>query len=621
MKPESIIVIGAGVAGLGAARALSARGYTVTVLEARDRIGGRIHTVDGIDLGAHWIHGTEGNPITNLARGNGIETLFVGGDSTYVGGWEELAIHDDTGTSIGAEEKWRSIVLGDELRDELDALRRSTLRDGGADFSIAEALRRIAAARARQSDDADQRHLAWHAQLFARDDYGAGPEQLSTLYWDEGFEVYGYGDSVFRNGFASLLPVLADGLDIRHGHVVQAVSQDADGVSVATTRGTLRGDRAIVTLPLGVLKAGSVTFSPPLSATRRDAIERLGVGQLAKVSLQFAEVFWNHDQYVYGYLSARGDAVPTCLVNVFRTHALPVIQLLAGGELGARIEAMSDAEAEAWALSVLAGCFGSAPPAPQAMVRTAWSSDPFARGAYSFMRVGASPADIAALAGCDGGRVHFAGEATNAHHWGVVHGAYTSGLREVAAITGDATVMPPRHFTENRRWRDLMSRASRFFNQQLRRLTPAQLDARTAVLTAGSIFECVGASELRMLATMFDERSVAAGGVICAAGDEANDVFVVMHGEVAVWVPGEPQARLRVGRGGVLGEFGMFTAERRNATLIAHDAVTLLVLDYQRFERFLLAFPEAMLRLFGQSVRNFIVHERAMAARAPAVAR
>jgi len=82
-----IIVVGAGLAGLGAARALVARDFDVVVLEARDRLGGRCHTSNGVDLGAHWIHWTDGNPITNLARELGVETLFVGGDSSYTGGW------------------------------------------------------------------------------------------------------------------------------------------------------------------------------------------------------------------------------------------------------------------------------------------------------------------------------------------------------------------------------------------------------------------------------------------------------------------------------------------------------------------------------------------------------
>jgi choline dehydrogenase-like flavoprotein len=85
-----ILVVGAGIAGLGAARALHDLGYEVEVVEARERLGGRIWTVDRIDYGAHWIHGTEGNPITQLARMLELPTLFVGGDSTYTGGWQHI---------------------------------------------------------------------------------------------------------------------------------------------------------------------------------------------------------------------------------------------------------------------------------------------------------------------------------------------------------------------------------------------------------------------------------------------------------------------------------------------------------------------------------------------------
>ena len=97
-------LVGAGLAGLGAARALHDRGIGVTVLEGRDRIGGRVHTTASrMDLGAHWIHGTEGNPVTNLARELGVPTLFVGGDSSYSGGWDQLLFLDPREGSLDRE--------------------------------------------------------------------------------------------------------------------------------------------------------------------------------------------------------------------------------------------------------------------------------------------------------------------------------------------------------------------------------------------------------------------------------------------------------------------------------------------------------------------------------------
>src|SRR5262245_8912313 len=96
-RPSRVLVVGAGVAGLAAARALRDQHVDVVVLEARDRIGGRIWTIDEIDLGAHWIHGTEGNPVTTFSRERNLSTLYVGGDSTYTGGWAPLALSDRHG--------------------------------------------------------------------------------------------------------------------------------------------------------------------------------------------------------------------------------------------------------------------------------------------------------------------------------------------------------------------------------------------------------------------------------------------------------------------------------------------------------------------------------------------
>ncbi len=129
-RPTRVVVVGAGIAGLAAARALREQHVDVVVVEARKRVGGRVWTEAGVDLGAHWIHGTEGNPITTFAREKGLQTQYVGGDSTYTGGWDPLLLCNSDGHVLTHEEKQQGLLFVDETRDALEALRRQIAATG-----------------------------------------------------------------------------------------------------------------------------------------------------------------------------------------------------------------------------------------------------------------------------------------------------------------------------------------------------------------------------------------------------------------------------------------------------------------------------------------------------------
>jgi CRP-like cAMP-binding protein len=290
---------------------------------------------------------------------------------------------------------------------------------------------------------------------------------------------------------------------------------------------------------------------------------------------------------------------------MWKTHEIPALVLLAGGCLAREIERWPVEQVSSWAAEVLRDVFGDEVPEPESVQRTQWDVDPYSRGSYSFVAVGSTPDDIDELAKPIGSRVCFAGEATNRHHWAGAHGAYASGLREAARLLNDPAILPSRSFVENRRWRDTLMRATRLFNLLSNSIGAADAEARLDFLSECDVFSSVPAHELRVLVTMFDPVSFAAGEALCRVGERATCVYALQSGEVEVRLQ-DDSVVATLGRGNVVGEFGMFQSGRRTATVVARSDVDALSLDYQRFQRFLLAFPESQLALLTLTVDRLI---------------
>lgn len=426
-RDETIIVVGAGVAGLAAARELTAQGFTVTVLEGRERIGGRIWTNralgPALDLGAAWIHGVRDNPISDLADAFEIETQASDFDDLYIAlaDGEPLDGFEGVAMMLDFEDLVTAVSQFAETLDE--------------DRSVMAGVRQVLA---EEEDllDFEQRALDWLLVSRFELDWAADLTEASLLYQDD-VDAFGGADHVFPGGYDQIVTGLAAGLDIRLGQIVRQVAYGSEGVRIETDKERFTADRAVMTLPLGVLRAGTVTFSPALPAAKQGALTRLAMGVVNKVSLRFPERFWVTNAQFWGYMSATRGEFPVFVNHSHDSNApseSPILTALTGGSVARVLEAQSDDLITAGAMRVLRTMFGAEVPDPTDALITRWAADPFSLGSYSYLPVGATPADYDALATPLAGRLFFAGEATHRHYPATVHGAFLSGLREAERI-------------------------------------------------------------------------------------------------------------------------------------------------------------------------------------------
>lgn len=438
-KDLDVIVIGAGAAGLAASRQLSGAGMSVLILEARNRLGGRIHTERQlgsslpIELGAEFVHGTPSETwdILRSAR---------------------LAVCDV------ADTHWflRDGQLSHDLQfwGKIEAIFSRIKKVSEPDLSFAEYLERYCAD---MPVNVKGMALAFVEGFDAADPRRAGVRGLAEeqeasdeIEEDRSFRIIDGYDRVIQHLAAGLDPSLCD---VRLGTVVTEVSWKKDAVGVIAlaggTRQTYQARRLLITIPLGVLKAangatGAIHFTPDLRE-KREAIARLEMGSIVKTILHFREPFWETEQFATlpsgeslrdaCFLHAHGPKIFTWWTMLPMRSS--VLVGWSGGPIAEALSHRNPDEVIQEALTSLSqflkvDASELATRFERAIVAD-WQSDPFSRGAYSYAGVGGTGAREA-LAQAIQGTLFFAGEATHAGQSGTVAGAIASGYRAAGEI-------------------------------------------------------------------------------------------------------------------------------------------------------------------------------------------
>jgi monoamine oxidase len=431
-KTMDVAVIGAGAAGLSAARELSQAGLRVTVLEARGRIGGRILTLRDprspvpLELGAEFIHGVAPETLTIA---NAAQLMVV----------ELPDFHEMSrgGRFKPIRDFWETI--GSMNRD---LARR--LKSRGRDFPVSEYLNDDRVPRLQRqlmSDFVEGFHAArperFSAEALAGESVGESPEE------DKQFRIANGNDAIVNWLRAGLDP---DRVQVRLGTVVERVVWSGRTVRIDCRAGDgaalepVRARAVIVTLPLAVLKAETVRFEPALPRAKQRALAGLEMGQIFKVVLRFREAFWEEPDFLKARRSRAADAmnflhVQGAVIPVWWTTQPARAPVLIGWVGGSRAEALLAEELPTRLARSLAA-LSEALDVPRkrleglldAWAMHDWRADPFARGAYAYPAVGGAKAP-SALSRPVGAALFFAGEATDVEQIGTVAGAIASGRR------------------------------------------------------------------------------------------------------------------------------------------------------------------------------------------------
>ena len=413
---KTVLIIGAGISGLAAAKKLKDNGFTVIVLEAQEKIGGRLRTDRSMgiafDEGASWIHGPNGNPITNLASQAGANTYLTDDDS--------LKVYDNNGTA------YSDTFLDSQYTQFENAL--NAVRGAGTKQQSFQTI-----FNSLYPSQANTRLWKYMLSAYLEFDTGGDISKLSSKYFYDD-EAFSGKDVIVINGYDKVANLLGQDLDIRLNSRITEINYNSTKSLVKVNENLIEADYVIVSVPLGVLKNNSIAFQPSLPATKLSAIQNIQMGNVNKFLFIWDTPFWDTNIQYIGYTPETKGKF-NYLMNMMKF--LPTtsgLMTFAFGDFATVTETMTDAQIISEVMAQLKTIYGNSIPNPTNMLRTKWGQNINTFGAYSFATNGTTSTDFDTMATEINNKLFFAGEHTEREYRGTVHGAYFSGIREADKI-------------------------------------------------------------------------------------------------------------------------------------------------------------------------------------------
>jgi polyamine oxidase len=420
-KSKKVIVIGAGIAGASAARRLKDAGCEVIVLEARKRVGGRIHTNTelntNIELGANWLLDAPSNPLTTFA-----EQLNLQKQKTS---YSSIKMYDRNGDKIG---KLCFGLFYQSIEKKLK-LQADLIKKSGVDVSMQHVIDKIKASKKYSNKQQDM--LSLMEEIYADDlatdlNNASANHSLNTSVRNANKDYFVLG------GYSRIVENMLKDIDVHLDNAVVEIKNKADNVEILTKNKVYEADFVIITVPLSILQKKIIQFTPQLPEWKTQSFSKMQMGVFNKVVMQFSEKFWSGNADFQYYKSDMGHAFGLA-VNYHNYRQKPILIALPVDKAGLFVE-QNDVETVKKKYQDL---FHKAHKGKniefEKILITQWQSDVYAQGSYSHIPVGTTGSDFNNLKK-EVGRVYFAGEAMAEQHHATVHGAFNSGFQEASKI-------------------------------------------------------------------------------------------------------------------------------------------------------------------------------------------